>query len=75
MQSDESFRAAVLDYDRKAPMIVAHIMREPRRDEILRELCESMVAPCVALLKAGKTDEAKAAYLESYRALCGRYGI
>ena len=75
VQSDESFRAAVLDYYRKAPMIVAHIMREPRRDEILRELYETMVTPCVALLKAGKTDEAKAAYLESYRALCEQYGI
>ena len=75
VQTDENFRAAVLDYYRKAPMIVARIMKDARRDEILRELYESMVAPCVALLKAGRTDEAKAAYLESYRALCEQYGI
>lgn len=60
---------------RVVPVAVRCILRDEASDEILRSLYETMVRPCVQLLKQGKIAQAKELYLESYRALCKRYGL
>lgn len=70
---DASFRAKVLDYYRKAPLIVQQIEKEADRDNILDEIYGNVIQKCVALLENGKVEEAKKVYLDNYENLVNRY--
>ena len=70
---DESFRFKILEYYRKAPLIVQRIEEDDDRDMILEGLYRDMVARCVSLLESGQPEEAKNVYLDSYENLANRY--
>lgn len=70
---DESFRFKVLEYYRKAPLIVQCIEKDPERDNVLESLYVNMISRCVTLLEAGRTEEAKSIYLNSYEQLVTKY--
>lgn len=73
IQEDDNFRAKVLEYYRKAPLIVQHIELDTEKDKVLESLYQNMILPCVSLLENGQAEEAKALYLESYEDLSKRY--
>lgn len=73
VKEDDAFRHKVLEYYRKAPLIVQHIEKSGARDEILEGLYQNMILPCVALLESGRLEEAKILYLDSYEELVQKY--
>ena len=73
VREDEGFRAKVLEYYRKAPLIVQHIENDKAKDSVLEGLYQNMILPCVAFLEIGETEEAKAVYLDSYERLTKKY--
>ncbi len=73
VQEDESFRGKVLEYYRKAPLIIQQIEKSGKRDMIYDNLYCQMIRPCVALLEEGKTEEAKLLYLNCYEQLSNEY--
>lgn len=73
VQEDESFRGKVLEYYRKAPLIIQQIEKSGKRDMIYENLYHQMIQPCVAFLEEGKTEEAKSLYLNCYEQLSNEY--
>lgn len=73
VEQDENFREQVLDYYRKAPVIVQKIMQSKTKNEQLKFLYENLVQKCVSLLKAGQFEEAKQHYVNVYHALLTKY--
>lgn len=73
VEKDEDFRGAVLEYYRKAPVIVQKIMESGQKEEVLSYLYESLVRKSVDLLKSGQIEEAKEHYLTVYRQLEMQY--
>lgn len=74
VEQDEGFREEVLDYYRKAPVLVQKILRCSDREEILTGLYKDLVQKCVSLLKAGEYDKAKQHYVNTYHSLLGQFG-
>ncbi len=72
-QEDEDFRKKVLEYYRRAPLIIQEIEKGGESDKIYDQLYNQMVQPCVALLEQDKIEEAKNLYLNYYEYLAGRY--
>lgn len=73
VKEDEEFRAKILEYYRKAPLIVQHIEHDKEKDSVLEGLYQDMILPCVSLLENGQTEEAKTRYLDSYEKLVRKY--
>ena len=73
IQNDDEFRSKVLEYYRKAPLIIQEIEKTGESDTIYDELYHGMIQPCVSLLDEGKIDEAKLLYLDYYEHLSKRY--
>lgn len=73
VEKDENFRNEVLDYYRKAPVIVQKIMQSSEKEECLEDLYKQLVQKCVSLLKEERFEEAKKHYMEVYRKLLKKY--
>lgn len=73
VEQDEAFREQVLDYYRKAPVIVQKMMQSENKDEQLKSLYKNLVQKCVSLLKAGRFEEAKQHYINVYHNLLTQY--
>ena len=73
VQEDEFFRGKVLEYYRKAPLIIQQIEKSGKSDVIYDNLYHQMIQPCVAFLEEGKTEEAKSLYLNYYEQLSNKY--
>ncbi len=73
VQEDEDFRGKVLEYYRKAPLIIQEIEKSSEREMVYDSLYTNMVQPCVSLLEEGKIDEAKLLYLNYYGRLAEKY--
>lgn len=73
VQEDEDFREKVLEYYRKAPLIIQEIEKSSEREMVYDSLYKNMVQPCVSLLEKGKVDEAKLLYLNYYGCLAEKY--
>ena len=73
MREDDDFRSKVLEYYRKAPLIIQEIDKTGESAAIYDDLYHGMIRPCVSLLEEGKLDEAKALYLDCYERLSERY--
>lgn len=73
VQEDEDFRGKVLEYYRKAPLIIQEIEKSSESGTVYDSLYYDMVQPCVALLKEGRTEEAKSLYLSCYERLARKY--
>ena len=70
---DEKFREKVLEYYRKAPLIIQEIEKSEESGKIYDDLYRDMIQPCVKLLETGKTEEAKSLYLDYYERLSKKY--
>lgn len=68
-------RALVREYYRIAPQIVRAINAEPQAREIYRSLYDDYIAPGYALLAQGRSDEAKALYIQCVLSLAKRFSI
>lgn len=73
VEQDENFRKEVLDYYRKAPIIVQKILQSPNKDNQLSHLYKDLVQKCVFLLKEGHLQEAKDHYMSVYHRLLEQY--
>jgi hypothetical protein len=73
VEKDENFRTEVLDYYRKAPVIVQKIMQSNEKNEELDSLYRNLVQKCVSLLKEEKYEEEKQHYVNVYRSLLEKY--
>lgn len=73
IQDDDDFRSKVLEYYRKAPLIIQEIEKTESSTEIYDSLYHDMIQPCVSYLNEGKMDAAKSIYLNSYENLARRY--
>ena len=73
VEKDESFRGKVLEYYRKAPLIIHAIEAREDSSKIYNALYDEMIKPCVNLLEEGKTEEAKSLYLDYYEKLSEEY--
>lgn len=73
VEEDEDFRMKILEYYRKAPLIVQQIEQSGESTTIYDTIYNNMIQPCVLLLKQGKKEEAKTLYLEYYEKLSERY--
>ena len=73
VQEDEVFRGKVLEYYRKAPLIIQRIENDGESGRVYDDLYRDMIQPCVALLEASKVDEAKSLYLDYYERLAEKY--
>lgn len=73
VQNDEGFRSKVLEYYRKAPLIIQAIEKNDNSDEVYNQLYQDMILPCVALLDKGNMEEAKGLYLDYYERLSKEY--
>lgn len=69
VKEDNVFREKVLDYYRKAPVVVQQIMKNKYKDDILEKLYHDLVQECVILLESQKIEEAKNYYLKVYEDL------
>ena len=67
-QSDE-LRTMILDYYKKAPVIVKKIQEQDDADVRLEALYHDLVEKCVGLYEVGKYDEAIKVYCNVYDAL------
>lgn len=70
---DDDFRNKVLEYYRKAPLIIQGIESEGNSSNTYNNLYEEMIKPCVKLLDEGKVTEAKELYLTYYEKLSEKY--
>jgi hypothetical protein len=68
-------KALVAEYYLLAPAILNAIHRSPERDAVLREIFESLVTPAVALVKAGRFEEATKLYRSMVYSLQNRYEV
>jgi hypothetical protein len=73
VQEDDAFRSKVLEYYRKAPLIIQEIEKTGNSAAIYNNLYHDMIQPCVSLLNTGKTEEAKSLYLNCYEHLSECY--
>lgn len=73
VQEDDDFRSKVLEYYRKAPLIIQEIEKTGESAVIYNNLYHGMIQPCVSLLDEGKMDEAKSLYLNYYEHLSKSY--
>lgn len=73
VEEDDCFRNKVLEYYRKAPLIIQQIETSNNKTEVYDALYNEMVKPCVNLLDNGKIEEAKKLYLNYYEALSRQY--
>lgn len=73
VEQDEEFREAVLEYYRKAPIIVQKINDSETKDEELEYLYVNLVQKCVELLKEERYDEAKEHYVNVFHELLDKY--
>lgn len=73
VEHDEGFRSKVLEYYRKAPLIIQAIDARDEKSEIYDALYDEMIKPCVDLLENGKTEEAVKLYLDYYEMLSKEY--
>ncbi len=73
VQKDSVFRVKVVEYYEKAPQIIEKIQASNRRSEVLSDLYDRMIAPCVSLYKQGKKEECKELYLSHYERLAAEY--
>ena len=73
VEQDEEFRDAVLEYYRKAPVIVQKINDSETKDEELEYLYVNLVQKCVKLLKEECYDEAKEHYINVFHELLDKY--
>ncbi len=73
VQEDEDFRKKVLEYYRKAPLIIQEIEKNSESGVVYDSLYKNMVQPCVSLLEEGKINEAKSLYLDYYGYLAEKY--
>lgn len=73
VQEDEDFRGKVLEYYRKAPLIIQEIEKTGESSVIYDSLYQQMILPCVAYLEEGKTKEAKELYLNCYEQMAEKY--
>ena len=73
VQEDDDFRSKVLEYYRKAPLIIQEIEKTGESAVIYNDLYHGMIQPCVSLLDEGKMDEAKSLYLNCYERLSKSY--
>jgi hypothetical protein len=65
----------IAEYYRIAPAIVAAMQARRDAAALFRELYESLVAPCVALIEAGSVAEAMTNYRGHVERLKERYGV
>lgn len=70
---DEEFRSKVLEYYRKAPLIIQGIESEGNTGNTYNILFEEMIKPCVQMLDEGRVTEAKELYLKYYEKLSEKY--
>lgn len=73
VEKDEEFRQNVLEYYRKAPIIVQKIVANENKDEILSYLYNELVKKSVDLLTNQKIEEAKKHYLNIFYQLTDRF--
>ncbi|HIX59481.1 MAG TPA: hypothetical protein IAA45_07195 [Candidatus Blautia gallistercoris] len=73
VKEDETFRSKVLEYYRKAPLIIQEIEKSGHASAVYQQLYHNMIQPCVAYLDAGHTEEAKELYLRYYESLVKEY--
>ena len=73
VEEDELFRNKVIEYYRKAPLIIQGIESCDNSSDVYNDLYEEMIKPCVKLLDAGKVSEAKELYLKYYELLSNKY--
>lgn len=73
VEEDELFRNKVIEYYRKAPLIIQGIESCDNKSDVYNNLYEEMIKPCVKLLDAGKVSEAKELYLKYYELLSNKY--
>ena len=73
VEKDDSFRSKVLEYYRKAPLIIHEIESREDSNQIYNDLFDEMISPCVNLLEEGKIEEAKVLYLNYYERLSKEY--
>lgn len=73
VQEDEDFRSKVLEYYRKAPLIIQAIEKSENSNDVYTQLYHDMIKPCVALLDKGDMEEAKKLYLNYYELLSQEY--
>lgn len=70
---DPAFDALVKEYYRIAPIIVDAIDASPDRKAVYTQLYETMVRPCVALVKENRENEAVELYTQTVLQLKQRY--
>ena len=75
IEEDELFREIVLDYYKKAPSVVKKITESDNKDEILENLYNELVVPCVEMLKNNEIEEAKECYVSTYKKLLKTYNV
>lgn len=73
VRKDEDFRGKVLEYYRKAPLIIQEIEKTGESGKVYDKLYQEMIQPCVIYLENGKTEEAKQHYLDCYEQLVSAY--
>lgn len=73
VHEDDDFRSKVLEYYRKAPLIIQEIEKSEKSAAIYNDLYHGMILPCVSLLNEGKIGEAKTLYLDCYERLSKCY--
>lgn len=73
VKQDEKFREKVLEYYRKAPLIIQKIDKSDEKNIIYDDLYDNMICPCVKYLEEKKFDLAKTVYLNYYEALVQKY--
>lgn len=75
VEEDELFREIVLDYYKKAPSVVKKINESENKDEVLEQLYNELVVPCVEMLKNNQEQEAKEHYISTYKKLLKTYEV
>lgn len=73
VENDEDFRKSVLEYYRKAPVIVQKIVASENKDKILSYLYNELVKKSVNLLTNNKVEEAKKHYLNIFYQLIDEF--
>lgn len=73
VDEDELFRNSVLDYYRKAPIIVQKIMIDKDKNMILDFLYNELVKKTISLLESGNIEAAKSHYLSIFHKLENKY--
>lgn len=69
IKNDSEFREKILEYYRKAPIIVRGIMDSDNKEDILDDLYYNLVKKCVEMLEKGNLEKAKEYYISYYEYL------